>query len=87
VAWSSPVSALEPAPTDYLHLRRSLGHELADAARLLPSCVAYLDACGAPTITIEAALGWAQQSAAGRVTTMGPRRRAEVSRGGVTRSA
>jgi integrase len=71
------VSALEQALAGYLQLRHSLGHELAEAGRLLPGFVAYLDACGLPTVTIEAALAWAQQapkSPAGRVTTIGPRR-------------
>jgi integrase len=71
------VSALEQALADYLRLRHSLGHEMAEAGRLLPGLVAYLDARGLPTVTIEAALGWAQQapkSPAGRVTTIGPRR-------------
>jgi len=71
------VSALEQALTDYLHLRHSLGHELAEAGWLLPGFVAWLDAHGSPTVTIEAALAWAQQapkSPAGRVTTVGPRR-------------
>jgi integrase/recombinase XerD len=56
------VSALEQALTDYLRLRRSLGHELAEAAWLLPGFVEYLDAQGASTVTIEAALAWAQQA-------------------------
>ena len=71
------MSALEQALADYLQLRHSLGHELAEAGWLLPGLVAYLDACGLPTVTIEAALAWAQQapkSPAGRVTTIGPRR-------------
>jgi integrase/recombinase XerD len=71
------VSALEQALGDYLQLRHSLGHELAEAGWLLPGFVAYLDAQGLPTVTIEAALAWAQQapkSPAGRVTTIGPRR-------------
>jgi integrase/recombinase XerD len=55
------VSALTEAAGDYLRLRRSLGHELAEAHRLLPSFVAYLDAIAAPTVTIDAALDWAQQ--------------------------
>ena len=38
---------------------RALGHDLADAARLLPRFVAYLDATGVSSITIEAALAWA----------------------------
>ena len=40
------MSALEQALTDYLRLRRSLGHELAEAGWLLPGFVAYLDAHG-----------------------------------------
>jgi integrase/recombinase XerD len=71
------VSALEQALADYLQLRHSLGHELAEAGWLLPGFVAYLDAHGSPTVTIEAALAWAQQvpkSPAGPVTTIGSRR-------------
>jgi len=68
------VSALEQALADYLQLRRSLGHEQAEAAWLLPKFVAYLDDHGSSTVTIEAALGWAQQSDTGRVNTVGPRR-------------
>jgi integrase len=71
------VTALEQALADYLQLRHSLGHELAEAGWLLPGFVAYLDARGLPAVTIEAALAWAQQaprSPAGRVTTIGPRR-------------
>jgi len=43
----------------YLQLRRTLGHQLADAHRLLPRFVAYLDAHDAEFVTIDAALGWA----------------------------
>ena len=71
------MSPLEHALSDYLRLRRSLGHELAEAAWMLPGFVAYLEAHGLPTVTIEAALSWAQQaprSPTGRVTTVGPRR-------------
>lgn len=71
------MTALEQALTGYLQLRHSLGHDLAEAGWLLPDLVAYLDAHGLPTVTIEAALAWAQQapaSPAGRVTTIGPRR-------------
>jgi integrase/recombinase XerD len=68
------MSALEQALVDYLQLRRSLGHELAEAAWLLPGFVAYLDARDSRTVTIEAALAWAQQSTTDRVTTVGPRR-------------
>lgn len=67
------MSGLQQALSDYLQLRRSLGHELADAARLLPSLVAYLDARQVPTVTVEAAVAWAREATAGRATTM-PRR-------------
>ena len=46
---------------DYLRLRRALGHQLADAGRLLPDFVAHLDTTGASTITIKAALAWVQR--------------------------
>jgi hypothetical protein len=36
------MSALRQAVEEYLRLRRSLGHDLADAARLLPRFVDYL---------------------------------------------
>lgn len=68
------MSALEQALADYLQLRHSLGHELAEAGYLLPGFVAYLDARGCLTVTVDAALGWAQQSDTLPVTTMGPRR-------------
>jgi integrase len=70
---------LEQALTDYLRLRRSLGHELAEAAWLLPGFVDYLGAQGSSTVTIEAALVWAQQANTdGRGTTVGPRRMTAV---------
>jgi integrase len=72
------VSALEQALADYLRLRRSLGHELAEAGWLLPGLVAYLDARGARTVTIEAALAWVQQAQTGRGTSVGPRRMTAV---------
>jgi len=69
------VSALEQQLQEYLQLRRSLGHDLADAARLLPGFVAYLESIGARSITIAAALAWATESTdPNRVTTLGPRR-------------
>ncbi|WP_248761197.1 tyrosine-type recombinase/integrase [Pseudarthrobacter sp. SSS035] len=68
------MSALEQDLADYLQLRRSLGHEMAEARWLLPGFVAYLDGLGASTVTIQAALEWAQQSPTGHVTTAGPRR-------------
>jgi integrase/recombinase XerD len=61
MAWSGPVTPLSLAAQDYLRLRRSLGHDLAEAHRLLPRFVAYLDTVGCSTITVDAALSWAQQ--------------------------
>ena len=72
------MSALEQALADYLQLRRSLGHEMAEAAWLLPSFVSYLDAHATPAVTIEAALTWVQESGTGRETTVGPRRMTAV---------
>lgn len=72
------MSALEQALTDYLQLRRSLGHQLAEATWLLPEFVAYLDTRGARTVTIEAALGWVQQAQTGRGPSVGPRRMTAV---------
>lgn len=52
------MSALSDAATDYLRLRRRLGHDLAEAHRLLPRFVTYLDSIGASTVTVEAAFAW-----------------------------
>jgi len=68
------MSALEQALADYLQLRHSLGHDLAEAGWLLPSFVAYLDEHGLPTVTVEAALAWAQHSPTGNGLSVGPRR-------------
>jgi integrase/recombinase XerD len=68
------MSALSAAAEDYLRLRRSLGHELAEAHRLLPRFVAYLEAVGAQTVTIATALAWAQQPGVDPVASVWPRR-------------
>ena len=68
------MSAFEQALADYLQLRHSLGHELAEAGWLLPGFVAYLDIHGLASVTIEATLAWVQQSATGNGPTVGPRR-------------
>lgn len=68
------MSRLGQALAEYLQLRHALGHELAEAAWLLPKFVAYLDAHEVSTVTIQAALAWSQQSATGTVTSVGPRR-------------
>jgi integrase/recombinase XerD len=57
------MSTLRHHADDYLQLRRALGHKMNHAAWLLPRFVAYLEAAGAETVTIEAALAWAQSSA------------------------
>jgi integrase/recombinase XerD len=59
---------------DYLQLRHALAHQLADAVRLLPRLVAYLDASGAPTITVDNALAWAQIPDAGASSSVWSRR-------------
>lgn len=68
------MTRLQQALSDYLQLRRSLGHELAEAGWLLPDFVRYLDEHHTPTVTIVMALGWAQESVTSTVTTAGPRR-------------
>ena len=68
------MNALAQAADDYLCLRRGLGHDLADAQRLLPRFVAYLDMVGAPTVTIETALAWAQQPEASPASSVWPKR-------------
>ena len=68
------MSALSQAADDYLRLRRSLGHDLAEAHRLLPRFVAYLDAIEAPTVTVEAAVAWAQRPDSDPSSSVWPRR-------------
>ena len=46
------MSALSDTADEYLELRRSFGHDLAEAHRLLPRFVAYLDSVGEPTVTV-----------------------------------
>ena len=53
------MTALAEHLDNYLKLRRTLGHKLADAHRLLPRFVSYLDAHDAEFVTIDAALRWA----------------------------
>lgn len=68
------MSAWAERAEEYLRLRRALGHELAEAVRLLPRFVAHLDACGATSITIEAALAWAVQPDVGADSKVRARR-------------
>jgi integrase/recombinase XerD len=68
------MSPLEQAMQDYLQLRGSLGHDLAEAHWLLPSFVAFLDAQGATTVTVETALTWVQQQPGRGGYSVAPRR-------------
>jgi integrase len=74
------VSPLAEAATDYLRLRRAMGHKLAEHERLLPRFVAFLEASGAQTVTIQAALDWAAEPDAPRGSTV-PGRRMTIARG------
>jgi integrase len=68
------VSPLGQALSDYLMLRRGLGHQMEDAARLLPSFVAFLEQHELSTVTIDAALQWCQQPTLVGGVTVAPRR-------------
>ena len=68
------MSALWESLRDYLRLRRGLGHQMADAARLLPSLVSFLESRGLGTVTVQAALDWCQQPAPIGGRTVAPRR-------------
>ncbi len=68
------MSPLAERAEQYLRLRRFLGHDLADACRLLPRFVAYLDHIGATVVTIEAVLAWVQQPDAGPGSSVWARR-------------
>lgn len=74
------MSALAERADEYLRLRQALGHDLAEAVRLLPRFVAYLEGTGVATITVDAALAWAQQPDAGPGSSL-PARRMTVARG------
>ncbi len=52
------MTVLEQHLDEYLQLRRTLGHKLADAHRLLPRFVSYLDEHDIEFVTVEAALAW-----------------------------
>ena len=72
------MSGLEESLADYLQVRRSLGHQLADPARLLPHFVAFLDSRGLSTVTVAAAVEWATTPATDPRSTVGPRRMTAV---------
>jgi integrase len=54
------VSALAEHLEDYLRMRRALGFQLGRHGQVLPHFVAYLDAAGATTVTVELAVAWAR---------------------------
>lgn len=64
------MSELTQHAEEYLQLRRALGHKLAEASRLLPRFVAYLDVAGVSTITTEVALKWVQLRDAGPTSSV-----------------
>lgn len=68
------MSALSQHLREYLRLRRLLGHELADAARLLPRFVDHLEANDAEFVTVEAAVAWSLAPDAPAGTTVWGRR-------------
>jgi integrase/recombinase XerD len=65
---------LRQAVDDYLRLRRSLGHQMAEAAYLLPDFVTFNDDRGEQTVTIAAALDWVKAREPEVMTTVSPRR-------------
>lgn len=68
------MSSLRQALADYLQLRRSLGYDLAEGHWLLPDLVSFLEARGDTTVTIGAALAWAQLSPGRGGYSVAPRR-------------
>ena len=65
---------LRQAVDDYLQLRRSLGHQMNEAAYLLPDFAAFLEGRGEQTVTIAAALDWVKAREPDVITTSSPRR-------------
>jgi hypothetical protein len=74
VARGGGVTELKAVLADYLQLRRSLGHKMAEAGWLLPDFVGFLDELGQSTVTIAAALAWVKAREGEVVTTLSPRR-------------
>jgi hypothetical protein len=68
------MSPLTGRVQEYLALRRSLGHKLDEHGRRLPSLVAYLEQTGNTTVTISAALAWAQLPDSDPGSSVWPRR-------------
>jgi len=68
------MTGLHQAVDDYLRLRRSLGHQMNEAAYLLPDFAAFLDGRGEQTVTVAAALDWVKAREPEVITTSSPRR-------------
>ena len=68
------MTELRQALTDYLQLRRSLGHKMAVAGWLLPDFVGFLEQAGQSTVTIASALAWVKARETEVVTALSPRR-------------
>lgn len=58
---------------DYLRLRRALGFKLKFEGQVLPQFLAYLDAIGAQSITVEAAIAWTRLSEGAQPVTLSHR--------------
>lgn len=72
------MSALTDALGDYLKLRRSLGHKLAETERQLTKFVVYLDAVGVESVTMETALAFVLDPGIDPSTTLSSRRLSAV---------
>lgn len=67
------MSALAGHVVDYLRLRRALGFKLVQPGRELPQFVAWLDARGLATITVDATLTWVRLSEGAQPITLSHR--------------
>jgi integrase len=72
------MSAMQDALRDYLELRHNLGYKLADAGRLLPRFVVWLDETEQSHVTIENSLAWCQLPETPPGSTVWPRRMTAV---------
>jgi hypothetical protein len=63
---------LRQATGDYLRLRRSLGHQMAEAAYLLADFAVFMDERGEDAVTIAAALDWVKAREPEVITTAQP---------------
>jgi len=72
------MNALQRGLDDYLQLRRAMGYQLAEAHRLLPRFVSWMDHTGQHTMSIAAALEWCQLPKADPGSTVWPKRMTAV---------